>query len=277
MNTPCEVLVEANDPEAVHAVSQVAADEAWRIEEKFSRFRPDSVIGKINASSGTPCSLDDETRALLEFADQCWRLSDGLIDITVGIYFRHWKFDATSPPPDPDVLREVSDLVGWDKVELDGHRLRLQPGMSLDLGGIGKEYAVDRIASLLRYRREVGGVLVNLGGDIAVSRRRRWGGDAWEIAIEEDTGGVRGVVRLVDGAVATSGNTKRYAVDASGAKLGHVLDPRTGWPVPDGPAAVTVVADTATQAGLLSTISMLKGRDAERFLQEQGVEYLCQW
>jgi FAD:protein FMN transferase len=117
------------------------------------------------------------------------------------------------------------------------------------------------------------GVMVNLGGDI---RATADGAHAWMIGIEDPAheGGVVGELRITAGGVATSGDARRYCL-VDGVRLGHILDPRTGWPVDGAPKSVTVVAETCTSAGFLSTLAMLQGRGAEEFLSVQGVTHHC--
>ena len=146
-------------------------------------------------------------------------------------------------------------------------------GMEIDLGGIGKEYAVDRCVEALRACLDAPG-LVNFGGDLAVTGPPQLR-DAWRVAVEGDA--PDRADRLIDlrqGALATSGDARRF-LQRGGVRYGHILDPTTGWPVRDAPHSVTVAADTCTQAGMLSTFAMLKGQGAEAFLDEQGVRYWC--
>ncbi len=277
MRSPCQVWMETTDEALARQLGTAVAEEVWRIQDKYSRFLESSVIGRINRTAGEWFTMDEETAALLAFADECWRMTDGRIDVTVGAYMKHWRFDGKSPPPAVEVLKSLQQVVGWDKVDLDGRRLRLPPGGYLDLGGIGKEYAVDRCMVLLAERLPGAGAMVNLGGDLHAMPRKN--GRPWQVGVEGVKHGepVREVLSLLRGGIATSGDTRRYAVDEKGRILGHILDPRTGWPVENGPATVTVVSGTATQAGILSTLAMLHGEEAERFLQRENVRHLVQW
>jgi thiamine biosynthesis lipoprotein len=118
-------------------------------------------------------------------------------------------------------------------------------------------------------------VLVNFGGDLAVTRARD-GGRPWRVGIEGIEGAAggqprpAGLVDLLAGALATSGDTHRYVI-ANGRRLPHILDPRSGRPVRDAPCSVTVAAPTCTHAGMLSTLAMLRGAGAEEFLKFEGV------
>lgn len=255
-------------------VATVVADEARRIEQKYSRYRDDNVVAAINAGSGDWVDIDEETGRLLDYADTCWRLSDGMFDITSGVLRRAWKFDGSDRVPEPAAVAALLSCVGWQRVERRPGALRLAPGMELDFGGIGKEYAVDRALALARQQAPQTPLLVNFGGDIAA-----WCGDApgWQVGLEGlAAGAVAGRFELRDGALATSGDSRRYLL-RDGVRYSHVLDPTTGWPVMDGPHSVTVAAAQCTLAGMLATLALLRGPRAEVFLAAQQVAYWCLW
>ena len=273
MGSPCEVLLESNDRANAARAGEAVANEAWRIEDKFSRYLDDSVVQRINTAGGETVSVDDETARLLDFATTLYELSDARFDITSGTLREVWTFDGSDRVPDRKAVAAVLERVGWQRVDWNNPHLTLPPGMQIDLGGIGKEYAVDRCVETLRATLDAPG-LVNFGGDLAVTGppRRR---DAWRVAVEGDS--PERADRLIDlrqGALATSGDARRFLL-RDGVRYSHILDPGTGWPVPDAPHSVTVAADTCTQAGMLSTFAMLKGMGAEAFLEEQGVRYWC--
>ncbi|MFH2057201.1 MAG: FAD:protein FMN transferase, partial [bacterium] len=202
------------------------------------------------------------------------QLSKGKFDITSGVLRRAWQFKGQPVKPDEKLIAELLELVGWEKVELEDKSIRLRPGMEIDLGGVGKEYAVDRVADQVHALTKQP-LLVNFGGDIRAIGRNPEGGP-WKIGIEKPTklGSALGVVELVDGAVATSGDAQRFCY-VNGKRLGHILDPLTGWPVRDAPRSVTVVAANCLEAGLLATLAMLQGANAESFLEEVGVKHHC--
>lgn len=276
MASPCRVRIDGvaeHDPDASQAAER-AEIEVRRIEAKYSRYRSDSVLSRINAAagSGVPVQLDEETAGLLHFADQLHVASDGLFDITSGVLRRAWDFRAARPP-EPATVDSVLSLIGWRHVVLRSVDVELpMHGMELDLGGIGKEYAADRAATLLR-DAGYGHGYVNLGGDIRLlgpmSDGRPW---LLGIAHPRIAGETAAEVVLSDGALATSGDYERY-LDHEGRRYCHVLNPRTGWPVHDW-QSVSVVAPACLAAGALTTIAMLKGLDAPRFLREQGVAYV---
>jgi len=274
MASPCEVLVSCKTRSEAEELASLAFQETRRIERKFSRYRDDGIIHSINCSNGGGVPLDEETARLLRYAGQCYDLSDGLFDITSGILRKAWTFDGREAEPDNDLIKSLLEVVGWTKVELRDFDIKLRPGMELDLGGIGKEYAVDRVADLL-FQTSGLSLMVNFGGDIRAigeSTEHR----TWTIGIEdpsEDDSAVK-VIELTEGAVATSGDSRRFC-HFRGTRLGHILNPLTGWPVTGAPRSVTVIAKNCTEAGFLATLGMLHGNQAETFLAAQDVICHC--
>jgi thiamine biosynthesis lipoprotein len=146
-------------------------------------------------------------------------------------------------------------------------------GMEIDFGGIGKEYAVDRAAARIAAAIP-DPFLVNFGGDLYASGPRR-GGRAWGVGLDDPDRTGEAAIERIDlprGGLATSGDARRFVVHR-GRRLGHILDPRTGWPVEGAPRSVTVVAATCVEAGTLSTLACLEGAHAAAFLEQQGVPY----
>ena len=165
-------------------------------------------------------------------------------------------------------------MIGWDRIRWCAPQLQLPRGMEIDFGGIGKEYAVDSVQLLLKQETDAS-FMVNFGGDCSASGPLA-DGSAWITGIEDPRrpGDASAVIRLRRGALATSGDVFRF-IEQDGKRYGHILDPRSGWPNPDSPRSVTVAAATCTEAGILSTLAMLQGKDAESFLDQQGVKYWC--
>ncbi|HXC07767.1 MAG TPA: FAD:protein FMN transferase [Steroidobacteraceae bacterium] len=271
MASPCEVLLSSTDRSAALAMGTLAAREAQRIEKKFSRYRDDSVTAWIHENRGARIEVDEETASLIDFASRCFELSDGLFDITSGVLRRAWKFDGSDRVPEPDSIRSLLPLLGFDKLEWRSPHLMLPSGMELDFGGIGKEYAVDRAYDLLASARAAP-FLINFGGDLRANRPPPHG--PWQVGIERPDADREAtmILDLEHGALATSGDSRRYLLK-DGVRYGHILDPRTGWPVPDAPRSVTVAASSCTEAGLLSTLALLQGARGREFLEEQGVRF----
>jgi len=271
MASPCECLIRGVSESLAWRSIQCVAEEVWRIEHKFSRYRDDNLMATINNASGQWVALDDETARLLDFADQCWRLSEGAFDITSGVLRRAWQFDGSDCLPEQAQIDTLLPLVGWQKVDRRAHSIRLQAGMELDLGGIGKEYAVDRAFNLAGQLSEAD-LLVNFGGDL-VGRASQ---EPWLVGMEGTARPLAGRLQFTTGALATSGYGRRFLL-RDVIRYSHVLDPRSCWPVSSAPRAVTVFGQQCTQAGLLSTLAILQGKDAERLLDEAGAQYWIQW
>jgi thiamine biosynthesis lipoprotein len=271
MASPCEVLLPSMSHHAALAIGSVAAQEAWRVEKKYSRYRDDSVTAWIHENRGTTLELDEETALLIDFARQCFELSEGLFDITSGVLRRAWTFDGSDRIPEPGSIERLLPLVGFDKIRWQSPRLVLPAGMELDFGGIGKEYAVDRAYDLLA-ARDWTPFLINFGGDLRANRPAPHG--PWQVGVERpDTDQEPTMVLdLEHGALATSGDSRRYLLK-DGIRYGHILHPGTGWPVIGAPRSATVAASSCTEAGLLATMALLHGDRARAFLDEQGVRY----
>lgn len=275
MGSPCELLVDSTRVEEARQLTEVVATEAWRIEDKLSRYLDGNAIDRVNRSAGHAVELDEETAQLIDFAATLYDLSQGRFDITSGVLRRVWNFDGSDNVPSASEVDAAAIHVGWQRVEWRRPAIRLQAGMEIDLGGIGKEYAVDRCAAAFKDATDHAG-LINFGGDL-IATAPPLDRNGWAVGIESIEQSGRAGQRLVNlqvGALATSGDARRYLL-RDGVRYSHILDPTTGWPVPHAPRSVTVAADSCTQAGMLSTLAMLKGIHAEEFLEEQGSQYWC--
>lgn len=273
MGSPCEILTDGGSKRLADRLASIVASEAWRIEDKFSRYRDGNIIHRINTAAGEPVGVDEETGNLLDFAATLFDISEGCFDITSGVLRAVWTFDGSNNIPPQTEIDEVLAYVGWQRAEWSDHSLTLQSGMEIDLGGVGKEYAVDRCTSLAREDTDIPS-MINFGGDLAVTGPPN-SRDAWKIGIEGPTAdSAEKLLELRQGALATSGDARRF-LHREGVRYSHILDPRTGWPVPGAPTSITVAADTCTQAGMMSTLSALKGKGAEAFLDAQDLVYWC--
>jgi len=282
MASPCSLQMDGCDESVMRRAAAEAIAEVQRIEHKFSRYRTDSIISRINQSAGREAvAVDEETGDLLNFALQLWTLSDGLFDITSGVLRHAWDFKRAQFPA-PDQLQSLLAKVGWQQVTWDGEQVRLaQAGMELDFGGFGKEYATDRAAAVL-HQHGLKHALVNLGGDLHALGPRglpELNGATWNIEISPPrptTDGPAAPLALLPlgrGGLATSGDYERFFMH-EGQRYCHVLNPATGWPVSHWQSVSVLAANTST-AGALTTIAMLKGADAPAWLDAQGVRYLA--
>jgi thiamine biosynthesis lipoprotein len=274
MSSPCLVLSKAGRAVAQKQLD-IAAAEAWRIEAKYSRYRDGNIVHRINSADGDAVETDEETANLIDFGAALYEMSDRRFDITSGVLREVWCFDGSDRVPRKEQVRRVLQRVGWHKAIWKRPILTLERGMQIDLGGIGKEYAVDRAAALAAAESEAP-CLINFGGDIAAVHAAPQGAP-WRVGIEALTASTATPckrIELKQGGLTTSGDARRFLLK-NGIRYGHILNPLTGWPVVDGPRSVTVAADTCTQAGMLSTLAMLMGKDAEFFLQQQSVRFWC--
>lgn len=255
-----EVQLFTETKEEAESIFVAIAEEVRRIEGKFSRFRDDSIVQRINKSSGgSAIEVDDETAKLLNFADATYHDSEGYFDITSGVLQRAWHF-STARLPDPALITELKSKVGWSKVEWCPPAVRLTvEGMLIDFGGLGKEYAVDRAAEIALVRGVKSG-FINFAGDIRVLGPRP-DGTSWGVGIVDprETSTAIKTLSLQRGAVATSGDYERY-FEIQGKRYCHILDPFTGYPHHDV-WSVSVIADSCLVAGALSTSAMLLGYD----------------
>ncbi len=270
MASPCEILIYCDTISEARELASLAFSQTKRIEIKYSRYRDDNIVYAINNGNGNPVEIDDETFRLLRYAGECYNISEGLFDITSGILRKAWRFDGKDISPDENQIKELLTLIGWDKVKIGDHSITMLPNMQIDLGGVGKEYAVDLVAEMLF---EAGGrsLMVNFGGDIrAIAADKET--PPWIIGIEDPDHkkSALGEIELANGGVATSGDSQRFCY-VNGVRMGHILNPLTGWPVKDAPRSVTVLAQRCIEAGFLATLSMLQGKDSEEFLKIQGV------
>lgn len=273
MASPCEVHVAGADHATAARVLDAVAGEARRVEEKWSRYRGGNVVHAINTAGGHPVTVDDETARLIDYAARLHELSNGRFDITSGVLRKVWRFDGSDRVPSRSAVRKVLAKVGWHRVRWRSPELTLHAGMQIDFGGIGKEYAVDRAAALAAPL--CANVLINFGGDL-LAVGPALGGRPWRVGIEALGRHAEAEVELelTRGGVATSGDARRFLLKG-GTRYGHVLDARTGWPVEAAPRSVTVTAPTCTEAGMLATLALLHGADAEAFLDAQNARHWC--
>ncbi len=274
MGSPCEIQLHGPSEDTNERLASRLRAEVQRLERKYTRFSDDSLTSAINRSAGDArgVEVDDETAALLDYADTAWRESDGLFDLTAGVLRRCWDFKS-GVLPDPAHVEATLEDVGWQHVRWERPRLVLErPGMELDFGGVVKEYAADRTAEVAALLGAESG-FVDLGGDIRVIGPQP-GGRPWRIGVRDPRSPERAIVAvsLVEGAITTSGDYERF-MTVEGRRYSHLLDPRTGWPV-SGLRSVTVVAPHCVVAGSATTIAMLKGARGGAWLDELGLPSL---
>jgi FAD:protein FMN transferase len=261
MGTWCQITF--NAPHGNAGQTFVAAAVRWvaEFEARYSRFIPDSLISQINAAAGKDwVPVDAATDRILSMCHELFFFTRGVFDPTALPLIALWNWKATPPViPSDDAIRAARDLVGWDKLQRKPGAVFLPvTGMCLDLGGIGKEYAVDCVVALAQ-QHGVADVLVDFGQDVRAAGKPPQR-EAWFIGLEDPAqpGKCWAGVAAHNVAVATSGDYLR-CFEVNGRRYGHILDPRRGYPVANGCRSVTVIAPSCTLAGVLSTTAFILG------------------
>lgn len=274
MGTFCEIEIYHPDAKYAEQAMAEALDEMQRVERLLSNYDPSSALSVMNReASRSPFQVPAE---LYDFLGECralHRATLGAFDPTVGPLVRAWGFFGSSPArPSGDAIASAKAKVGFGKVIFDdGARSVFYsvPGMEIDTSGIGKGYAVDRAARVLR-RKKIEAALVNAGGSTLYAIGRPPGRPYWKIGIRnpEDIEHLFAIARLADTSVSTSGTAGRAA--RAGARVaGHIFDPRTGEPV-EGLCQVSVVAPSATESEAFGKAAFILSRDSlERLAAER--------
>lgn len=265
MACPCEILIDSTDHNQIQHVAYACWEEVNRIEETYSRYRTDNLIYTLN--QGKTVTLSDEARMLFAYAQHCFTLSEGLFDITTGIYRKIWNFTEHKTIPTHTQINQCAKNVGFSKLHYTPPQLTVPQGMEIDFGGFAKEYAVDKAFDVGSTLLGTTALLINLGGDIRCGKRPNH--QPWDIGIEGNT---NKIIHLTEGAIATSGNTYRYT-DTHGKRYTHIINPTTGWAICDAPNCVTVAAPTCLEAGFYTTVSILHADKCIDFLNATDVDY----
>ena len=261
MGTACHVTFDTSSPNTEREFIKTVLHWVAGFEAKYSRFIPDSLIGRINAAAGYEwVAVDTETERIFTLCDQLRFMTHGAFDPTALPLIQLWNWKAQPPVlPDAAAIATARELVGWEKVQRRPRAVFLPlAGMCLDLGGVGKEYAVDCVAQLA-INFGLRAALVDFGQDVrAVGQPPDK--HAWHVGLEDPNaaGTCWNSVAARDIAVATSGDYLRCFVK-DGRRYGHIVDPRTGKPVDNGCQSVTVLAPSCTMAGVLSTTAFIFG------------------
>ena len=268
LGTAC--AIQFRHPDAQRGLQFLADALGWleRFEAKFSRFQPASLIAKVNAAAGREwVRVDAEMEQLLDLATELFNLTDGILDPSMLPLLRVWDWQTVHTKlPEPATVKAALDLTGFKKIQRKPGQIFLpQPGMGLDFGGFGKEFAVDALVQIAR-QHGIQDALIDLGRDLVGI-----GGNGqhpfWHVGLEDGChpGTCWGGLAVANFAVAASGDAARR-FEHKGLRYGHILDPRTGWPVANGMRAVTVLAPTCLQAGIYSTALFVLGpKDGLRF------------
>jgi len=296
--------VAAWPPYNLARVLAIVDTEVARLDEQASRFRDDSEISAVHRTGGDVHILSEGLAEAIAVALTAARWTGGLVDPTVGGPLSALGYDRDFVAiQQGGALPRPARVPGWESVRLDGRRLRLPAGTRLDLGATAKGLGSDRAVSAAAAAISSGGVLVSLGGDIAVAGDAPSGG--WPVLVADEQrpvsrGAARGlratqeaecpvgqVVRLAGGALATSSIMCRQW-SRGGRMVHHILDPRTGLPAAGPWRTVSVAAANCAEANAAATAAIVAGDNARAWLAEQGlparlvahdgnVLHLCGW
>ncbi len=275
LGTNAHLLVLDGDLAAARTAVERLLDD---VDRTYSRFRPDSELMRLQASTGRTTRVSPLLWQAVTTAIDVARETDGAVDPTIGRAMRIIGYDddfGRVSGRDAVIHVELGAVPGWQVVGLDAatRTIRIPAAVELDLGSSGKALAADLAATVARAAAPDGGVLVSLGGDIATSGRAPDGG--WRVLASEDSetpvDAAGEVVAITSGAVATSSTTVRRWRAADGTTRHHLVDPATGAPV-DGPwRTVTVVADTCVAANAAATEAIVLGARALARLAVRGL------
>ncbi|HUZ80690.1 MAG TPA: FAD:protein FMN transferase [Gaiellaceae bacterium] len=274
-------IVAVVDPAALAAAREQLAFRLDAVDIACSRFRSDSELVLANAQSGSPVIVSELLARFVRFALDAARDSGGLVDPTMGAQLRAAGYDRTfalvRERDGWSIGRPVERYATWEDVELDdeGRTLLVPFGVELDFGATAKALAADDAANAIAASAGTG-VLVSLGGDLAVAGPAPRGGWAVRIADDHaaplDSGGP--IVTVSSGGLATSGTAvRRWRTDAGNAH--HILDPRTGRPAVTPWRTVSVAAATCADANVASTTAIVLGEGATGWLAERGLPARC--
>jgi thiamine biosynthesis lipoprotein len=269
MATTFEVVLPYGTPHGVEAAED-ALDEIDRLEAQLTVYRDTSEVSRLNRyAPTTPVPVEPRLFELLALAARLHGETEGAFDISVGALIKSWGFfRRRGRVPSVEERAQVGQRVGMQHVHLDPERRTAHydvPGLEINLGSIGKGYALDRAAELLRQQWSVASGLLHGGHSSVLALGSEPGRrDGWAVGIRHPWEPERrlGVIRLCDRALATSAATFQH-LEYNGRKLGHILDPRSGWPA-EGLASATVLAPTAAEADALATALFILGVDGAR-------------
>lgn len=244
------------------------------VDRQMSTWTPDSDLMRLNAAPvGEWVTLPPELLFVLQTGLQVSRLTGGAFEMNLGDAVRAWGFNGTAP--DLAAIRAASTaprIPAAQALEIGDGRARALSPLSLDLSGIAKGYAVDRLADLLTVRG-LNHALCEIDGELRATGPRR-DGTPWSVAVQDpNTDTAHSVFELTEGAIATSGDYRHF-VTVRGARLSHTMDPKRGAPLVEAPASVTVLAPTCIMADAMATALMVMGPKAAAFATTHGLQAL---
>jgi len=272
MGTFAHIVAVAENSSTAERAIEAAFEQISNIEDLMSYYKDDSQINKINRDGHKgPVKVSKSTFEVLQKSVEFSRLTGGAFDITVGPLEELWRSagEANSVPTDAE-LQQVRSKVGYEKLILDGNEMTVRfavEGMKIDLGGIAKGYAIDKVIEAMQKCGATGG-MTDVGGDIRCFGTPPKGKEYWLIGLQEPserletpigTGELTLVLKLKDAAVATSGDYRRFVL-VGGKRYSHIIDRRTAAGA-KGLSSVTIISKNATDADALATAVSVMGAE----------------
>lgn len=233
----------------------------------------DSQIAEINNANGETVEVSEELAGYLTQILQLATDSDGAFDPTLGEVIRLWNIEGDDPHvPEQSELDKLLKNVDYKNIVLDGDKVALKNGSTLDLGAVGKGIGCDVTAACLKEQKDVTGMILNLGGSSVMAYGEKPDQSPWKVAVTDprDTEGEYvGAVTIKGGEfLSTSGDYEKYFME-DGKRYHHILNPEDGYPVWNGVTSVTVVCDNGLLADGLSTACFVLGiEDAQPLLEK---------
>lgn len=240
------------------------------LDRRLSRFDPSSALSALNQRAGQgPQTVDPELAAILRDSVSYWRLTRGSFDVTVGPLVELWiEAAGADRAPSEAALAAARRAVGSDRLQIDGTQVALAPGMSIDLGGVAKGFALDRMLEALRTAK-ISSALLSFGQSSVIALGAPVDAESWHLLLPGLRAGSAGVLHLNDRALSVSESFGQSS-EIDGRRYGHVLDPRTGGPL-TRPLQAVVVAPSAARAEALSKALLILGeRDGVALLEAQA-------
>lgn len=237
------------------------------MEAMWSVTNESSDIYAVNHANGNSVTVSEQTADLITYSLQTANETK-TFEPTIYPIMTAWGFTTgENRVPSAEEIKELLQNVGSEKVIVEGNSVRLEQGVLLDLGAVGKGAAGDEVIQILK-ENGITSALLDIGVNIQLIGQKK--GADWRLGVRSPFGeGTVGVLEMSDAAVVTSGNYERFFTDENGISYGHIIDPFTGYPADSGLASVTIVASEGKRADALSTSVFIMGlEDAARFWRE---------
>lgn len=253
-----------------------AADKLAALEQLWSVTDPNSDVYAVNHGEAQPIRVNEETSELISFALQMAEETNGALEPTIYPVLSAWGFTTEeNRVHSDDEISELLKTVDYERVRLEGDTVRLENGMMLDWGAVGKGYASDLVAQVLQ-ENGITSALLDFGGNIRTIGTKP-DGSLWRLGLRDPfSGGTLGILEISNMAVVTSGNYERYFIGEDGRQYGHIINPATGYPAESGLASVTIIAGEGRLCDALSTSLFVKGLDqaAEYWKQHRDFDMI---